>query len=305
VEVFIKQMKKSIQFIVLTCAVSWLVAGMAILLGIRDTHGLVYTVFAAAYMLLPAVCAIILQVIHKEKPFSNLNVSFRLNRWFFIAGIVPYIYAFITLGINLLFPDVSFSSTYEGLLSVLPAEQAELAEQQLSRFPPIIFLLIQLVQVLIAGYTINAVFAFGEEFGWRGYLLKTLQDKKLLHASLIIGTVWGLWHFPLILIGHNYPQHPVAGVGMMIVWCTLLSPVMIYLVLKSRSVITAAIFHGTLNAISGIVILYIVGGNDITNGVTGVAGFLALLLINFSFFLYDKYITKENIFKKTIGEYLK
>ncbi|MDR1149145.1 MAG: CPBP family intramembrane metalloprotease [Spirochaetaceae bacterium] len=298
-------MRKTIQFIILTCVVSWLVAGMAILLGIRDVHGLIYTVFAAAYMLLPAVCAIILQAIHKEKPFSNLNVSFRLNWWFFIAGIVPFIYAFITLGINLLFPDVSFSITYEGLLSVLPAEQAELAEQQLSRFPPIIFLLIQLVQVLIAGYTINAVFAFGEEFGWRGYLLKTLQNKKLLRASLIIGTVWGLWHFPLILIGHNYPQHPVAGVGMMIVWCILLSPVMIYLVLKSRSVITAAIFHGTLNAISGIVILYIVGGNDITNGVTGVAGFVALLLINFSFFLYDKYITKENIFKKTIGEYLK
>ncbi|MDR1024352.1 MAG: hypothetical protein LBL56_01395, partial [Treponema sp.] len=130
-------MRKTIQFIILTCAVSWLVAGMAILLGIRDVHGLIYTVFAAAYMLLPAVCAIILQAIHKEKPFSNLNVSFRLNRWFFIAGIVPYIYAFITLGINLLFPDVSFSITYEGLLSFLPAEQAELAEQQLSRFPPI------------------------------------------------------------------------------------------------------------------------------------------------------------------------
>jgi membrane protease YdiL (CAAX protease family) len=203
VEVFTKQMKKSIQFIVLTCAVSWLVAGMAILLSIRDIHGLVYTVFAATYMLLPAVCAIILQAIHKEKPFSNLHVSFRLNRWFFIAGIVPFIYAFITLGINLLFPNVSFSITYEGFLSLLPAEQAELAKQQLLRFPPVIILLIHLVQALIAGYTINAVFAFGEEFGWRGYLLKTLHNKKLLHASLIIGTVWGLWHFPLILLGHT------------------------------------------------------------------------------------------------------
>jgi membrane protease YdiL (CAAX protease family) len=298
-------MKKSIQFIVLTCAVSWLIAGTAVLLGIRDTRGLVYTVFAAAYMLLPAGCAIILQAVHKEKPFSNVNVSFRLNRWFLIAGIVPFIYAFITLGINLLFPNISFSSTYEGFLSILPAEQAELAEQQLSRFPPVILLLIQLAQALIAGCTINAVFAFGEEFGWRGYLLKTLHNKQVLHASLIIGTVWGLWHFPLILLGHNYPQHSIAGVGMMIVWCILLSPVMIYLVLKSRSVITAAVFHGTLNAIGGIVIVYLVGGSDLTNGVTGIAGFAALLLLNISFFLYDKYITKENMFTKTIGEYLK
>jgi membrane protease YdiL (CAAX protease family) len=59
--------------------------------------------------------------------------------------------------------------------------------------------------------------------------------------------------------------------GMMIFWCILLSPVMIYLVIKSKSVIAAAIFHGTLNAISGIVILYLVGGNDLTNGITGIA----------------------------------
>jgi membrane protease YdiL (CAAX protease family) len=95
----------------------------------------------------------------------------------------------------------------------------------------------------------------------------------------------------------------VAGVGMMIVFCILLTPVMIYIVIKSKSVITAAIFHGANNAISGITILYIIGGNDLTNGVTGIAGFIALLLVNLSFYYYDKYITKENIFTKIIGEY--
>ena len=302
-------MKKSIQYIILTCAVSWAVAGIAILFGLRGARGLVfnvqgllYTVFAAAYMLLPAVCAIILQVIHKEKPFRNLNVSFKLNWWFLIAGIVPFIYSFMALGINLLFPNVSFSITAEGFLSSLPAEQAELVMQQLSRFPPIVFLLIQIAQALIAGYTINALFGLGEELGWRGYLLKALQDKKLLPASLIIGTVWGLWHFPLILLGHNYPQHPVAGVGMMVIFCILLTPMMIYIVIKSKSVITAAIFHGVNNAIAGIAILYLSGGNDITNGVTGIAGFITLLLVNIAFYLYDKYITKENIFIKVIGE---
>ena len=161
----------------------------------------------------------------------------------------------------------------------------------------------QIGGALVAGYTINAVFAFGEELGWRGYLLKTLHNKKFLHVSLITGIVWGIWHFPLILLGHNYPQNPVAGVGMMIILCILLSPMMTYIVIKSKSVITAAIFHGSNNAIAGIVILYIVGGNDLTNGITGLAGFLALLLVNLAFYLYDKYITKENIFSKIIGEY--
>jgi membrane protease YdiL (CAAX protease family) len=288
--------KKATQYIIFTCAVSWVVAGSAILLGLRSAQGLGYTVFAAAYMLLPAACTIILQIIHKEKPFCNLNISFRLNWWFLIAGIVPFIYSFMTLGINLLFPNVSFSVTYEGLLSRIPSEQVELVRQQLSRFPPIAFFLIQVGNALIAGCTLNAFFGFGEEIGWRGYLLKALQNKKLLPVSLIIGTVWGLWHFPLILLGHNYPQHPVAGVGMMTIFCILLTPIMIYIVIKSKSVITAAIFHGVNNAIGGITILYLVGGNDITNGITGIAGFIALLLVNLAFYLYDKYVTKENIF---------
>ena len=294
-------MKKTIQFIVLTCVVSWAIGGTAILLGMREAKGLTYTVFAATYMLLPAVCAIILQVIHKEKPFSNLNVSFRLNWWFLTAGLVPVLFAFIALGISLLLPDVSFSANYEGVLSALSAEEAALAAEQLSRFSPGVFLLIQLVSALFAGYTINAVFAFGEELGWRGYLLKALEGKKLLPVSLITGIVWGLWHFPLILIGHNYPQHSTAGVGMMVILCILLSPVMTYIVIKSKSVITAAIFHGTINAVAGISILYLVGGNDLTNGVTGIAGFAALLLINLAFYLYDKYVTKEDLFTKAIN----
>jgi len=296
-------MKKSIQFIILCCAVSWAMAGVAILLGLRVTQKIAYTIFGSVYMLLPAICAVVLQLIHKEKPFYNLGVSFRINKWFLIAGIVPFVYSFIALGINLLFPNISFSATYEGFLSNLPAEQAELAMRQLSRFPPIIFFILQVAASLAAGYTINAVFALGEELGWRGYLLKTLKNKKFLPVSLIIGAVWGLWHFPLILIGHNYPQHPVAGVGMMIIFCILLSPVMIYIVIKSKSVITAAIFHGINNAIGKITVLYIVGGNDLINGLCGIAGFISLLLVNIAFYLYDRYITKENLFTKIIGEY--
>lgn len=42
-----------------------------------------------------------------------------------------------------------------------------------------------------------------EEFGWRGYLLEKLQIcLKPLHASIIVGVIWGLWHLPLFsLIG--------------------------------------------------------------------------------------------------------
>jgi len=135
-------MKNAIQFIVLTCVVSWAIAGVAIWLGVHEAQGPTYTIFGAAYMWLPAICAIILQLIHKEKPFRNLNVSFKLNWWFLVAGIVPIVYSFMALGISLLFPNISFSVTYEGLLSMLPAEQAELAQQQLSQYSPAVYLLL-------------------------------------------------------------------------------------------------------------------------------------------------------------------
>ena len=294
-------MRKTIQFIIFTCLVSWAIAGTVILLGLRNTLSMAFTIFAAFYMFLPAICSIILQIIHKEKPFRNLAISFRFNRWFIIAGSVPILYTFIALGINLLFPNTSFSATFEGLLSRVPSEQVELMQQQLSQFPPVVFLLLQVFSAIIAGYTINTVFGFGEELGWRGYLLKSLKHKKFLPISLIIGTVWGLWHFPLILIGHNYPQYPVIGVGLMTIFCIVLTPMMVYIVIKSKSVITAAIFHGVNNAIAGISILYIVGGNDIINGVTGIAGIITLLLFNCGFYVYDKYIKKENIFTNSIA----
>jgi len=70
----------------------------------------------------------------------------------------------------------------------------------------------------------------------------------------------------------------------MIIWCILLSPVTTYITIKSKSVITAAIFHGNLNAMGGIAILYTVGGNNLINGVTGISGFVALIFNNCNIF---------------------
>jgi membrane protease YdiL (CAAX protease family) len=49
------------------------------------------------------------------------------------------------------------------------------------------------VPVLLAGTLLRV---FGEEYGWRGYLLPKLLPLGELRASLIVGVIWGVWHFP-------------------------------------------------------------------------------------------------------------
>jgi membrane protease YdiL (CAAX protease family) len=51
--------------------------------------------------------------------------------------------------------------------------------------------------------------AVGEELGWRGFALPRLQARhSALAASLIVGAAWGIYHFPLFLLGS--PTRPLA-----------------------------------------------------------------------------------------------
>jgi hypothetical protein len=51
----------------------------------------------------------------------------------------------------------------------------------------------------------NIPFTFGEEYGWRGYLLPRLLSLGEVRATLLVALIWGPWHVPFLLAGLNYP----------------------------------------------------------------------------------------------------
>ncbi|MBO9311928.1 MAG: CPBP family intramembrane metalloprotease [Chloroflexus sp.] len=114
----------------------------------------------------------------------------------------------------------------------------------------------QLLIALIIGPLLNAIPVFGEEWGWRGYLLPNLLPLGQWPALIISGVIWGLWHAPIILLGYNYPTNPGLGVIMMTVFCVLVGILLGWTRLATGSVWPAVIGHGSLNAFGGLIVLF-------------------------------------------------
>lgn len=290
-------MKKLIVFIL--CAfLPMIAAGVAIhLLGGTPsattvptdmTKGLIVIAITSLSMFIPMAAVVCTQLIFKEPVLKNIGISFRFNRWWVFGWLAITILPFITIGISLLIPGSRWDTSNEMIVSAL--------EQMPEGFGIWGLMGITLISGLVAGVTLNGVLGFGEEIAWRGFLVKELRGMKFLEASVCIGIIWGLWHAPIILNGHNYPQHPIAGVFMMTLMCTMMTVMLMYFRQKSGSVIVAAIMHGAFNGIAGLSLLVISPSNDLLYGSTGLAGCLALFIINICLFLYDRYISKENIF---------
>lgn len=248
--------------------------------------------FSAGAMLIPLLAVVFTQLICREPVLEGVGISFRINRWWWIGWLLIPVLALAILGMSLLMPGARWAADSELI-------QLSLAQMP-QGFGPWGLIAVSLFSGLLAGATLNAVFAFGEEVAWRGFLVREFKDRKFLTASLLIGVIWGFWHFPLILNGHNYPDHPVPGVFMMVLMCTALTPILLYFRQKSGSVIVPAVMHGTFNAVVGISNLFVLPQNDLLIGAPGLAGLIVLLLTDVGLFLFDRYVTRENLFSKLV-----
>ena len=104
---------------------------------------------------------------------------------------------------------------------------------------------------------------------------------------VVMGLIWGVWHWPLVAMGHNYGQnYPGAPwLGMLaMTWFTFVAGTFLgWLALRGGSVWPAVIGHATINATAGLGLLVSTGeANPLLGplpvGLLGSAGFSAATL---------------------------
>jgi membrane protease YdiL (CAAX protease family) len=87
--------------------------------------------------------------------------------------------------------------------------------------------------------------ALGEELGWSGYAIDPMQDRwGALPASILLGSVWAIWHFVPLMQVHRLP--------VWIAWWslgTVAARVLIVWLFNNtgKSVFAAAAFHTMMN----------------------------------------------------------
>ncbi|WP_210481130.1 CPBP family intramembrane glutamic endopeptidase [Naasia sp. SYSU D00948] len=236
---------------------------------------------AALYMPSPLVAALLVE---RGLVRPRLRLPLRTSRNIAVFVLAPVaamigwllLYLAVVLVAGNLLGLPAFGAIATSAADVIQAASALLGKAAVEAAgtpPPTAVLLIAGVWgAIIAGWTINGLFAMGEEYGWRGLMWEELRHRGAVAANVLTGVAWGLWHAPLILHGYNYPGFPLLGVLAMVALCIGMSFLLSGLRELTGSVLPVAAAHGMFNAVAPLLMLLVLSPHPILTGVLGLLG---------------------------------
>lgn len=139
--------------------------------------------------------------------------------------------------------------------------------------------------LLQLAFTIIVFFpAFGEEWGWRGYMMPKLMKLMSKPAAIVLGgIIWGAWHAPLTIAGHNfgiaYTGYPFAGIGLMCLMCIFMNAFLTLLTEKTGSIYPASFCHMVNNNLGSTILIMLAGSEALTNALEEASTISMFLLI--------------------------
>lgn len=232
-----------------------------------------WIVAVVGVMFIPGLSALIVRLFVERQGFADAGLRWGKGRYYLAAWLLPVAFGLAAMGLAVWLRQAEFDPYMTELMVRVKLQYGSM------KLPPFeLMRLYFIIGSLTQAVVINTIPCFGEEFGWRGYLLMRLLPLGRLRAMVLSGAIWGLWHAPIILQGYNYPQHPLLGVPLMISLCILLGIILGWLRLASGSVFPAAVAHASVNGPGSAVLSFLRVRSDLTTGLTGLLGQAVMLL---------------------------
>jgi membrane protease YdiL (CAAX protease family) len=166
------------------------------------------------------------------KGFLKKVLHWRVGlQWYLVVLFGIAVIAYLSIRVGMFF---GISAPELSLPNGLPREM-------LIGFLPVIFL----INIFVGG-------PLAEDIGWRGYILpKMREEMTALHASLIIGMIWAVWHLPYFL----FPAWHSAVGNVPFIWFALLttswSVLFAWVYVNTESILMPVLFHAAINTTLG------------------------------------------------------
>jgi uncharacterized protein len=283
--------KRILIFIAFVIMVPWTVVLVVKQSGLMETSPTSGMMLANYIIItLPALANLFTRLVTKEG-WKNLwlRPNFKRGwRFYLAAWLLPLSATIVGGGLYyLLFPQ-SFDPNLNQVRTAFAAVPSLAAQ------PWLAFMII-FVQTMLLAMIINGIASMGEEFGWRAYLLQKLMilfagtngsgEGSVAHpntgarrASILVGLIWGLWHFPLFFLGSSLT---FPFILIYLLYTCSASVLLTWVTLRSGSVWPASIGHGMLNGTSAFPTLM---ANTSVNpllgpGPTGLIGMLGYVIL--------------------------
>ena len=206
----------------------------------------VNSLLIAVMMFFPAIGVLFTRLVTREGfKDSMLRLNLRGNvRYYLLAWFAPM--ALTLLG------AISYYICFPSEFSLAGFQSLDMGKS---------FMMFGAIVLMLFSPLFNLVSCFGEEWGWRGYLLpKMAQRMSFLPTVLLTGFIWGIWHAPIVVAGHNYgftyPAYPWLGIVSMCLFCIVAGVFLSYVALCTKSCWPAVLAHGAVNGTAALGMLF-------------------------------------------------
>ena len=225
----------------------------------------------------------------KQPILEPLGINLKVNRWWGIAWLLPV--AILLLGMLFVWlagyePVLTVEQLLENKRAAVPPEQLAEFEAYVEESPPPHPLML-IVLGMPAGLTFNLIPGMCEEVAFRGYYFREMPGGFWARATKI-GLLWWLWLAPSVALGNLYGSPGLTGVALALPWCVIASWVLVYIRVRSGSVVATAVSRGTMIALTA-------AAHDLSFGTPtwlapfyGLAGIGALVIVWLAFLWHDR-----------------